>query len=96
MTNLTGTEKQIEWAESIKATWISQLDNVLSTAQARVADDSMPDVWGEIVSDLHSQYVSKVNSIKTANGVLHNRRINFGDSLFNHAKTNHENYRTTR
>ena len=76
---MNGSAKQIEWAESIQAKWISQINDVINEASRRVNDGSMPKNWLEIVKKHANIATNKVESAKSASSVINQRLISMGD-----------------
>ena len=72
---MNGTEKQIEWATKIKATWHNQIVAELADAQARVADKSMPSEWAEVAATLYAKTAARFDAVKNAKTFIDNRNF---------------------
>ena len=81
----TGSEKQIEWAMKIKATWIAQIDEQIETARVRVSDKSMPEKWLTIVNKHSDIVLSKIKNINKAETFINGRGNNCGSLLLQEA-----------
>jgi len=75
MTNLTGTEKQIEWAMRIKTGWLGQLAAIENEARERVNNGNMPAVWLEIVSAQVAKTTAALDAWKSASMFIDKRNL---------------------
>jgi hypothetical protein len=60
--NMIGTEKQVAWAMQIKASWIAQLDGMVTEATARVNGGTMPTMWLESVTKITDKAKGTLNT----------------------------------
>lgn len=67
---MNGTEKQIGWAEKIKAEWVTGLNRLLSAATARVANGSMPETWLEATESGINKAMGIINKCDDAGRII--------------------------
>lgn len=69
---MVGSEKQVVWATQIKAGWITQLDDTVTSAQVRLANGSMPAAWLTLVTEIADNAKAKLDNW-TAKMIIDNR-----------------------
>ena len=70
---MTGTEKQIAWANDIVAGWIGGIKKEIKGAQDRVANGSMPAIWAEIWERVGSSMIEKMGQFPEASMVIRDK-----------------------
>ena len=78
---MKGTEKQIEWANSIKQEIIDGLNKLQSDADSRVSDKSMPVLWSTVTKNGVEKAMSMINKIETASKMIEIRKANIVDRV---------------
>lgn len=81
MLELTGSEKQINWATTLRETSIKEINNVLEEAKYRVSNNTMPAVWEEIVVELHKGFMDVISKMDSKQ-IIDSRNISAGKRLF--------------
>ena len=71
---MKGSEKQVEWAESIKQGWINGLNGKIAESADRVARNSMPAEWLEAMTKTANQMIENLNKIDDAKMIIDNRK----------------------
>lgn len=91
MKELTGSVKQIEWATTLRANWINQLNDVIAHAQARVDNGSMPQAWVDCVKKEAKEPLNRIDDMTLASRFIDGRKINLGNILSETVAKNYEN-----
>lgn len=87
---MEGSEKQVAWAKQITATWIDGINAVVATAEARVANNTMPTEWADIVKTNANTAIAKINAMDNASGIIDHRHYNMGQQVFDFSAKKYE------
>ncbi len=84
-----GSQKQIDYANKIIATWTIQVNNVVDDAKDRVSRNTMPQQWLDTVQASADAFFTKLNATTQASRIIDARNVNCGDAVFNDASKNY-------
>jgi glutathionyl-hydroquinone reductase len=70
MTTLTGSEKQISWAETIITEWNESFGRILQYAKDRVGRQTMPAAWSAHTETVVNQAKSKIATLTKASDII--------------------------
>jgi hypothetical protein len=80
MDGMKGSEKQVEWAESIKQGWIKNINAQVEEARDRVERNSMPASWLEIMEATANESITEINNIQAAKEFIDQRNLSYADT----------------
>lgn len=72
---LTGSPKQVSWAEDIRKGWIASLVEQIETAKGRVARGNMPPVWERIVTDHNTKAIELIAKLTSAKRIIDSKTV---------------------
>jgi hypothetical protein len=67
---VTGSEKQVRWAQSIVAEWNASFARIVTEAETRVANGTMPAIWGDHVTTTVNHVKSRIAILKKASDII--------------------------
>jgi hypothetical protein len=67
---MNGSDKQIEWAESIITEWDASFDHIIAEAKARVERNTMPANWISHVTAVVEQAKTRIATLTKASDVI--------------------------
>ena len=67
---ITGSEKQVAWAQSIVAEWDASFARIVTEAEARVANATMPASWSDHVTTTVNQVKSRIATLTKASDII--------------------------
>ena len=87
---MTGTTKQIEWAQDIIAGWARTMDKDVAEAKDRVARGSMPAVWAEFMETAAEEVKTVFAKAPSAKEIIDIKSVNYGKKAFEVASARYD------
>jgi len=70
MTTLTGSEKQVVWAQNIVTEWDASFARMISDAKSRVEHATMPANWLDHVTAIVDQTKARIATLTKASDII--------------------------